>query len=565
MSRARKFLKNLKFDIVGKKSQKREDERIAELRAAKNSLDESKRIELEDHFKSSLDYVVLKSASFDDAINNKRFIRELHRLSEIINIEGKYNPQIRTIISYNKVVEAFINLMDSSLECSKKFLVEHRATKADQNSKFHRDHSQDFCKEANHVFYSVVYLIASATHTSVLFRKKFNEMGGAQLLLYYISSEDFLSKCIMAVESDPDENYHILFLMRNVINTIRNLSNSIEFDNFKVRLILIAFVKAFKFQESHLLLAHLLLIKISTESEFEATPNKNVFCQRFVQLTGMCVEAIERTDALERVEIELDYGRVTTVCQIASDNCDFNLIELLDTLNHLCVNDKIKYEFFVDNNLNDLIRRIILHGNDSEIEYAVKLLIQLSFDKSVKQILNDDLNLVTMVRKIFSYQYPNKRLVKYSEAFVWMLDNDFSSNVVGSLKAHQFRKSYNRESRERSTSSSKSHGSTRLSSQLAEAPPATSSEKAVEKADISEKTSTTIHKNQVFMSFESLSRQLCLRVKNDLKMFDFNVWMNDEKFNNFDFMTTLEAIKRSECVILCKIQLSLLILKFYHF
>ena len=229
-----------------------------------------------------------------------------------------------------------------------------------------------------------------------------------------------------------------------------------------------------------------------------------------------------------------------------------------------------------------MAKTIILNGNDVESEYAIRLLLQLSYDKSVRKILKDDLNLVSMVKKIVSYQYPNKRLIRYSESLVWILENHLKSRSNSSKTqivlrtfsdpeaentatetgpdaippAKPVRKSYivvqAAESDESDREESKSDVPDDTVKSKAQAEQSNDSTKDENDEYFEDQDDIIIHKNQVFMSFDSASRDLCLRVKNDLKNFGFNIWMNDEKFNNLCLEETIDAIRSSECVILCK-------------
>jgi hypothetical protein len=60
-------------------------------------------------------------------------------------------------------------------------------------------------------------------------------------------------------------------------------------------------------------------------------------------------------------------------------------------------NDKVKHEIYDSFNMREDLRSIIYNGTDAEIEYSLKLLLQLCFEKRVAKDVADDHDLYNKI------------------------------------------------------------------------------------------------------------------------------------------------------------------------
>ena len=95
--------------------------------------------------------------------------------------------------------------------------------------------------------------------------------------------------------------------------------------------------------------------------------------------------------------------------------------------------------------------KFILIGNDTEIEYALKLLHQLSFDERISKDVLNDKKLCKNLRNLKDNFYSSINVQKQCEGILWLLRKKKTNNkeISGKLETiKQIMISYNRESRD---------------------------------------------------------------------------------------------------------------------
>ena len=81
-------------------------------------------------------------------------------------------------------------------------------------------------------------------------------------------------------------------------------------------------------------------------------------------------------------------------------NTVWQFVELIDALYHMACNDTIKYEIYMTHKMNSYLRDIIYHGNEIEVEYALKMLWQLCFDERVANDVRSDQLLINKIKQL---------------------------------------------------------------------------------------------------------------------------------------------------------------------
>ncbi len=64
----------------------------------------------------------------------------------------------------------------------------------------------------------------------------------------------------------------------------------------------------------------------------------------------------------------------------------WNLFECLQALYKFAINDILKHTIYETFSMKEILRKIVFHGNETEQEYAFKVLNQLCFEKILQQI-----------------------------------------------------------------------------------------------------------------------------------------------------------------------------------
>ncbi len=169
---------------------------------------------------------------------------------------------------------------------------------------------------------------------------------------------------------------------------------------------------------------------------------------------------------------------------------------LLNALYHMAVNDHIKQLIYEENRVNEHLRVIVHEGNGTEAEFGVKLLWQLCFDQRVAQVVREDRALVARI-EFLKHTTPCLYLKRNCEGILWQLNH--SAAAVPLLKTKQ----------------DDSNG------------------------------------RHVMISYNSGSREVCLRIKNELDNLGYRVWIDVECIHGSSLESMANAIENSWCVLMC--------------
>ena len=199
---------------------------------------------------------------------------------------------------------------------------------------------------------------------------------------------------------------------------------------------------------------------------------------------------------------------------------EWSLVNLLKALYHLAVSDKLKYEIYYKNHMKKYLKVLILHGNEIEKEYTLKLLWQLCFDKQIGLDIIGDSDLFEYIGSLAT-TLGRKGLVKCVNGILWQLDKTKSElklpPVVEIKKGVEF-------SVENTNSKIENEPKSNIANNL----------------NVAE-----INGKHIMISYNKDSRELCLRVKEELQSLGWKVWIDVGKFLSlfhFSFFIILNLI-----------------------
>lgn len=98
-----------------------------------------------------------------------------------------------------------------------------------------------------------------------------------------------------------------------------------------------------------------------------------------------------------------------------------NLFELLISLYPMVRKDTIKYEIYSIYKMNVYLRSIIYHGNEFEIEYALKMLWHLCFNKRVANDVRQDEKLMARIKDKRKTK-TSSNLIANCDDILWLLE-----------------------------------------------------------------------------------------------------------------------------------------------
>jgi len=147
--------------------------------------------------------------------------------------------------------------------------------------------------------------------------------------------------------------------------------------------------------------------------------------------TGECTAEINSKN-LERFPINFeeqekksktDYSRKETII-IQINESFFYLTDFFDVLYNYAVSDEIKFDIYETFSMKKQLKMIILYGNSIEKEYGLKLLWQCCYDQRVSNHVLNDTTLLEYVKELVSNQEENENLTRNAKGLLWLLYKD---------------------------------------------------------------------------------------------------------------------------------------------
>ena len=166
-----------------------------------------------------------------------------------------------------------------------------------------------------------------------------------------------------------------------------------------------------------------------------------------IAIISKCAKKIETKIKLHRIKCHLDdenVEKVDDVCTIIIKSTVWHLVELLNALYHMCVNDSIKYDIYFTNEMSHSLRSIIFNGSPAEIEYSLKLLYQLCFDKRIANDILADKKLFEFISNLVN-ETDRATTKRQCEGILWLIED--KSKQKSNTNKHVMI-SYNRENRD---------------------------------------------------------------------------------------------------------------------
>ena len=177
---------------------------------------------------------------------------------------------------------------------------------------------------------------------------------------------------------------------------------------------------------------------------------------------------------------------------IHDEKTGWNLFECLQALYKFSINDKLKIIIYETFSMKETLRKIVFDGNETEQEYAFKVLNQLVFDKYVASDILNDKDLIKFMNEIIMNKKDQNNLIKTVNAILWLINKK--------------------------------------------------EEKEIKSEDI---------KKHIFISYNSQSRSICLPIKSFLESIGFKCWIDVENIHGSSIDAMATGIETASCVLIC--------------
>lgn len=362
----------------------------------------------ENELKTELDFMLNSNSENDDFYVNKclKFLKN-------ISLETFSDYNSLAAFEYYKVSKQMIHLLELMQEDLKIYLAE-RAQNC--SHKIYKIQFLKFPKKRPELFMTLIKVISMLTYFSKVFRIKFNQYGGTELILNFLSDKYIILECINACQREPVKNEDIANFLKNAFGSVYNISKSARINHKKAVRIFTKIIVDTDRLEDYLIPAYFLLAKYSNnKEENNLFPNKGLFFEKLLVIFQSYAVSIRENQRIHRLCFDND--RFADVSIMSKSSLHLNLIDVLNTISFLIRNDLDLIKMIEIFKIENLIKSVLLKGNDFEVEFAVRILFELCFCEKFQG--NDEI-LISMIRRIVIYQYPNKVLIRYCEGVLWL-------------------------------------------------------------------------------------------------------------------------------------------------
>lgn len=190
----------------------------------------------------------------------------------------------------------------------------------------------------------------------------------------------------------------------------------------------------------------LLANMVDTEEQINEFPAMNNVLNEIIKMIAYLAKKLSLKDKTRifRREIYLNETSQFTNQVVAFDN-GYNLIELMLALYNFALNDKIKQLIYFDYKIKKSIKFIILNGNSTEIDYGLRLLAQLCFDRKICEDVLEEKELFGTLKEFLQTKKEEKNLLEYTKAILRVMKmNGFKDEIFDGLDQSKQKKRENR-------------------------------------------------------------------------------------------------------------------------
>jgi hypothetical protein len=378
---------------------------------------------------------------------------------------------------------------------------------------------------------------------STQFYCRFRHANGLQVLKCYISSGEFIEKCIKH-KSRFEVKRGKRFILKSIMHTFHSITRDTstthaEWEKMGMIELLKNTKEFFSEVDEDLRVATLLTwVNVASEDIIE----KYDFSRFQLPLTlvehlNKALKAIVTKENLYRGKIYMDDSTVKEAAIVIVDlenmNFEYNIVDLLEAMYKMSINDNVKTRLYNEFEVKVVLKGIITYGNDFEREHASKCLWQLCFDETIMSEVAQDNEFLGFVKELCSSLnngQENEALKRNLKGILWMKDklekkNDKESLMKATVLKHE-------------------HTEVVTDQRLG---------KDLHPTDAFIENKINQDDKHIMISYNSDGRKLCLKVKQELERLGHSVWIDVEAISGSSLESMANAVENAKCVLVCKL------------
>ena len=195
--------------------------------------------------------------------------------------------------------------------------------------------------------------------------------------------------------------------------------------------------------------------------------------------------------------------KVDILCTKDSNNIYTSYIVVFNGLYNLSINDKLKKEIYYA--LKNEFKILLEKANDWEKHYCLRLISQLSINESIAADIRQDNQLKSLIANLTSAN--NSLLKKFCDQINWNIKE--KQKEIEAVQAQ------------------------------------------TNKSDETSVQNNSTPSQHVMISYNTASRDLCLKIKENLESFGYKVWIDVNDIHGSSLDSMARAVENSFCVLMC--------------
>lgn len=359
--------------------------------------------------------------------------------------------------------------------------------------------TSDISKTRLELLWNMIKILSHIVPKSIKLRVEFLNQMLFRGLLDLIINDKFVD-----YYRDEDE------LLGNIILVINWLSKSADINKDSWTQVQ-ASQKLLKFgrmSHKHRLITFLAFSNISTDKEIDSESDVHSITP---ELTKYLKQGADEISSYNTKYVEMEYleddekeAKNYYVHHVYASEYYFTLTMtgIILGIYKIAVNNRIKYDLYQQEFMKETIQAIISKGSDIEQKYALRLLAQLCFDSRVCDLVSNNNELLTLIQTLKTSNNTNiKSVPKICEQILWSIDQQKNqSTSIGQVLLDDSKRK---------------------------------------------------QQCQIMISYNSASRALCLKIKEELEKHSFRVWIDVSEIHGSSLEAMARAVETSDFILMC--------------
>lgn len=344
----------------------------------------------------------------------------------------------------------------------------------------------------------LVYIINKVAPKSVNFCINFPKHDGLKAFLLFLSNESFIKNTLDVKMNDFSLSKPTSILDTIVLDIVSlSLCYDENIDKWKELDTIGILLNIAKLKESVEFNAYVSIVNIIDDKQIESLTDVHSILKNLVEFFKKCGDYFkekrfnrQKRQIIENGEIK-DYS---VHCVLKNSEFSVSILIILQSLYKLSINDKMRNEIYFNQNLKESLSEVVLKSNDIELKYMLKLVAQLAFNATIANDLKTNEELINFIKS---------KVSSSSDQDLKLIIDQITWNIYGN------------------------------------------------KLEQNESKSESKPAQHLMISYNTASRELCLKIKSKLESFGVKVWIDVSDIHGSSLDSMAKAVENSFCVLVC--------------